>query len=472
MVMTEMGKNRTLSVFSLVMINVIAVDSLRTLPFGAKLGSSLIFYYAVIAILFFFPVALVTAELATTYPKRGGVYIWVREAFGHRTGFLVVWLQWMYNLAWYPTILATISLIFAYLMDSQALASPLATFVIVLIVFWLSTLGNCFGMALSSWISTFCTWIGTLIPMIVIIALGFWWIVVDNNIPKIDLSWSGIFPKVDRLEDLVLITPLIFGVMGLEMSAVHAQEVKNPKRDYPKALKFSVLIILFTLTLSSLSIALVIPGSEMNIVTGVVQASNYFFDNLGIPWMQPVICISIIVGAVGAIAAWIIGPTKAMLVAAQDDNLPKIFAKTNKRGVPVAILVLQGLIVSILSLLYITLPTVESAFFLLTQMTTIMALLMNVLMFFAAIWLRYNARDVHRPYKIPGGNWGIWIVGLMGGFTGIFAIFLGFVPPSQIPIGNPMTYKLILLIGLALFCLPAYFVHKKQRKIKVQYQKT
>ena len=73
------------------MINIIAVDSLRTLPFSAKFGSSLIFYYLACAVLFFIPVALVTAELATAWPKNGGIYVWVREAFGARFGFLVIW---------------------------------------------------------------------------------------------------------------------------------------------------------------------------------------------------------------------------------------------------------------------------------------------------------------------------------------------------------------------------------------------
>lgn len=145
-VASSSGK-RVLSVFSLVMINVIAVDSLRTLPLSAKFGSTLIFYYILLAVLFFLPVALVTAELATTWPKNGGIYVWVREAFGHSMGFLVIWLQWVYNLVWYPAILATIALIFAYLIDPVAPASPIMTVCIVLVVFWLATLGNFFWHA-------------------------------------------------------------------------------------------------------------------------------------------------------------------------------------------------------------------------------------------------------------------------------------------------------------------------------------
>src|SRR6478672_5976935 len=100
---------KVLSVFSLVMINIIAVDSLRTLPISAKLGMSLIFYYVIAALIFFIPVALVAAELATAFPNTGGIYVWVREAFGKRVGFITIWLQWIYNVVWYPTILAFIA---------------------------------------------------------------------------------------------------------------------------------------------------------------------------------------------------------------------------------------------------------------------------------------------------------------------------------------------------------------------------
>lgn len=452
---------RVLSVFSLVMINVIAVDSLRTLPFSAQFGSTLIFYYLATAILFFIPVALVTAELATTWPKNGGIYVWVREAFGHKIGFLVIWLQWVYNLVWYPTILATISLIFFYLLDPEAAVNPLTTVLVVLIVFWLCTLGNFFGMQVSSWISTICSVIGTLGPMLFIIALGIWWLGSEQGVSQVSFKMNAIIPKISGIEDFALITTIIFGLMGLEMSAVHAQEVRNPKHDYPTALKYSAAIILATLLFASLSVAIVVPNDELNVVTGAVQAFRFFFAKFDNTWMLPSIVVAIIIGTIGCISAWIIGPTKGLLVAAQEDNLPKIFAYTNKKGVPVTILILQGCVVSLLSLLYILLPTVETAYVLLTQLTAILALLMYVLMFTAAVRLRYKKPNIDRPYRIPFGNVGIWVVGLLGGVSSFFGMCLGFVPPSQVITGDPLTYKLLLIGGVLVFCAPAFFIHKR-----------
>lgn len=460
---------RVLSVFSLVMINVIAVDSLRTLPISATFGANLIFYYILLAFIFFIPVALVTAELATTWPKNGGIYIWVREAFGHSTGFLVIWLQWVYNLVWYPAILSTIALITSYLIDPTVPASPAMTVGIVLTVFWLSTIGNFFGMQVSSLISTICSIVGTLLPMIGIICLGIWWVVARHGMPQISLTMDAIIPQIDSIRDLALVTTIIFGLIGLEMSAVHAQEVKNPKHDYPTALKYSGVIIILTLLLGSLAVALVVPSADLNIVTGVVQAYNFFCLELNAPWLLPAIAVAIIIGSIGTIAAWIIGPTKGLLIAAQEDNLPKIFAHTNAKGVPVAILILQGIIVSLLSLLFILLPSIEIAYLILTQLTAILALFMYVLIFVAGITLRYKKPEVERPYKIPFGNVGMWVVGTMGAVCSFLAMCLGFVPPSQVVIGDPILYQLLLICGLAVFCLPAVFIHKKMKSRRLAH---
>ena len=131
---------KVLSVFSLVMINVIAVDSLRTLPISAKLGAALISYYIVAALAFFIPVALVAAELATAFPKTGGIYIWVREGFGKKAGFITIWLQWIYNVVWYPTILAFIAATIAYLFEPSLANNKTYLLITVLGLFWLFTI--------------------------------------------------------------------------------------------------------------------------------------------------------------------------------------------------------------------------------------------------------------------------------------------------------------------------------------------
>src|ERR1700731_126786 len=130
-----MINKRILSVFSLAMINIIAVDNLRSLPIAAEYGFSLVFYYLLAGLLFFIPTALVAAELATGWPHSGGVYVWVREAFGKRIAFLTIWLQWIYNVIWYPTMMAFLAGMLAYLFDPELANNKYYMLTVILVLY-------------------------------------------------------------------------------------------------------------------------------------------------------------------------------------------------------------------------------------------------------------------------------------------------------------------------------------------------
>ena len=108
---------KVLGVFSIVMITVGSVDSIRNLPATALLGSHLIFYFILAAIFFFLPTALVSAELASYEREHSGIYAWVKDAFGPCAGFLAIWFQWTENVIWYPTILSFVAGTLAYIID-------------------------------------------------------------------------------------------------------------------------------------------------------------------------------------------------------------------------------------------------------------------------------------------------------------------------------------------------------------------
>lgn len=450
---------KILSVFSLVMINVIAVDSLRTLPISAKLGLSLISYYLVAAFAFFIPVALVAAELATAYPNTGGIYIWVREAFGKRAGFITIWLQWIYNVVWYPTMLSFIAATMAYLISPDLANNKFFLLGTAIILFWLFTLLNCFGMRLSSIVSVIGASIGTVLPMVAIIVLAIIWMIqgrpIAVNYPS---SW---FPDFSSFGNLSLFSAILFGLIGMEMSAVHAEEVKNPQRDYPRALLYSTILIISTLSLGSLSIVIVVPNDNLSVVSGLIDAYAVFFASYHMPWMTSVIAVLIILGGLSGVSAWIIGPTKGLLVSARDGSLPPRFARVNKYGAPVTILVTQALIFTALSSIFIMIDSINAAYWMLSDLSAQMALLVYIIMFSAAIKLRYSKPDHPRGYTIPGGNIVMWIVSGTGIICCIAAMLIGFVPPSQIPIGNVYLFESFLAGGLVLFVLIPWLFSKK-----------
>ena len=455
-----MNKSRkVLSVFSLVMINVIAVDSLRTLPISAKLGFSLVFYYLPAALIFFIPIGLVAAELATAYPNTGGLYIWVREAFGRRAGFITIWLQWIYNVVWYPIIMAFIVATISYLFSPELAQNQYYVLFSSLGLFWFFTLMYCFGMRVSSIVSTLGALLGTILPMLVIIVLAAIWIIQGHPIASdIHNNW---IPNFKDFGTMALFPGVLFGLIGLEMSAVHAEEVRDPQHDYPRAIIYSTLIIFLSLVLASLAIVIVVPNSELSVVSGLVDAYVAFFSAFNLTWMIPVLIILIVLGALSGVSAWIIGPTKGLLVSAQDGSLPRIFAKVNRHGAPIPILILQSLIYSLLSTVFLLSDSINAAYWMLSDLCSQLALLVYVFMFAAAIKLRYIQPNRHRSYRIPGGNWVMWLVAGSGIGCCLLAMAIGFVPPSQIPIKNIALFESFLIAGLVLFVMLPWMLSKR-----------
>lgn len=449
------NSRKALSVFSLVMINIIAVDSLRSLPISAEYGFSLVFYYLLCGIGFLLPVALVAAELATGWPKNGGIYIWLREAFGKKMGFLVVWVQWIYNVIWYPTILSLLAATLAYVINPVLANSKIYIFFMVLALFWLATIVNLFGIKISSLLSTIATTLGTLVPMAFIIALGYSWLHFNKPI-AIKLTTYSFFPDLSSIGNLALLSSVVFGLIGLEMSAIHAGDVKNPQRDYPRAVFISAAVILITLILGSLAIAIVIPQTQIRLDAGLIESFQIFFNAFKLPYMVPIIALLIVLGGFGTVAAWVLGPSRAIMIAARDDAAPRFFTKCNQHKAPANVLISQAIIVSLLSLFFIYMPSINSAFVMLSTMTAQLALVVYMLMFAAAIKLRYSQPLIERKYRIPGGNLGMWLVAGLGFLVSIVIFFIGFVPPTQIPIGNTLIYKMILIIGCVVMCLPIF----------------
>ena len=455
----NLQKNKkALSIFGLVMINVIAIDSLRTLPMSAEYGFSIVFYYVLTAIFFFVPTALVSAELASAWPETGGVYVWVREAFGKKMGFLTIWLQWFYNICWYPTIMSLIAATIAYTFNPQLVQNKWYMLSVIMVVFWGATLINARGMRASSMLSNFSAIIGTLIPMLFVMILGVVWILTGHKIAN-PMSVKTLFPDLSHIGNLVLLTAVLYGFAGMEMSASHAREVKNPQRDYPKAMIWSVIIILFSMMFGTLAIEVVVPVGQLNIVSGLLEAFSIFFQAFHMQWFMPVMAVLIVFGAIGGAGAWMIGPSKGMLVASQDGCLPSKLGKLNSKQAPIYVLLLQGVIFTMLCAVFVLLPTVSSGFWALTDVTSILSLVVYVMMFSAAICLRYKYPDVKRAFKIPGGKLGLWAVCLSGLIASIFTIALGFLPPSQIPVGNVTIYESVIVIGFIVGCLLPFVIY-------------
>lgn len=452
---------KSLSVFSLVMITVGSVDSIRNLPTAALFGSQLVFFFLFGALFFLLPTALVSAELASAIPREGGIYVWVKQAFGKRWGFLAIWLQWIENVIWYPILLSFLAGNFGYLIAPSYADNPVFLYVTVVTAFSLASLINFFGMKSSARFSNFCAITGLLIPMAAIIIFGGMWL-LNGNPSQINWQWNAMIPDIHRPDLWVSLTGVMMSLCGIEIATVHAKDVAHPQRTYPKVLFYSVLIICSTMILGSLAIAVVIPQNDINLVAGIMQTFSMILEHYHLESLMPIAALMIVFGGMGSVSNWIIAPTMGLMVAANDGCLPRFLHKTNRHGAPIYLLFLQVILVCALATMFMFMPSVSSSYWLLTALAAQLYMLMYGLMFAAIVRLRRQKLIDHAVFKIPGGSFGFLLV-VLAGFIGIgMTLGVSFLPPEMLNVGGITRYHLIQMLGLLLMSTPPLFLKIKQ----------
>jgi glutamate:GABA antiporter len=463
--MANLKSKRNLSVFVLAMMNIAVVMSLRGLPMMAKEGLTMVFYLLFASILFLVPVSLVSAELATGWPKNGGVYVWVKEAFGSKLGFTAIWLQWIQNVIWYPTVLAFAAGALAYLFLDPALAdNKFFSVVVILVVYWGATLVNLRGVASAGWLTTAGVIGGTILPGLLIIVLGLFWWFGGNTIEfSTSADANAFLPDFGNINSLAFLGGIVLLFAGMEVGAVHVNELKNPAKQFPAAIFIAMFVIIGVFTLGSLAVAAVLPADGISLTAGIMQALHDLLDKFNALWLLPILGFLVAFGAIGGVTAWIAGPSRGLLATAKQGELPPFLQKVNKSGIQINILMVQGAIVTLISLVYLLMPNVSSAFFLLTALTACLYLFMYLLLFATAIKLRFSASDVPRAFKVPGGKFGMIVIAGIGMFAVLFAYIILFFPPSNLEVGSPTFYVGFLVVGNLLFILlPVIINHFKK----------
>ena len=451
-------KQSGLTTFALVMLITGAVDSIRNLPAASLFGSSLIFFFIFSAVVFLIPSALVAAELASGCKDKSGIFEWVKQIFGEKWGFLAIWLQWITNLVWFPTILSFIAGLVANMINPELAQNKVFLVGIILSTFWVLTLFNLKGLRVSAALTTVCAIAGMVIPMVLIIGLAIVWL-IKGNPSQIHFTTSNIFPTLSNINTWVSLTAIMTAFEGMELAAVHIKDIRDPQHTFPRALFMSVCIILTTMLFGSLAIAIVLPHEQINLVNGVMQAFTSFFHAYHIDWFIPVITLMILLGSLGGIVSWVISPAKGLLQAAQLGYLPPFLQKENEHGVAVNLLLTQAVIVTGVCVAFLFMPSVSASYWLLTALSTQLYMFMYVLMFLAGICTRYRFPEREQSFTIPGGKFGIWAVTLLGLVGCVITLIVGFFPPASMNVGGVMHYEIIFASGMFAMILPIIFFY-------------
>lgn len=453
-----------ISMFALVLLITGAIDSVRNLPATALFGPSLIFFFTLSAIVFLIPVALISAELASTWHfDEGGIYSWVKRAFGEKVAFFTIWLQWINTMVWYPTILSFIAGTLAYLIKPELASSKFYLITVILTVFWSLTILGLNGIRASAFFASFCAVTGMLIPMSFIIILALIWLIKGHPI-AIDLSFHSLFPDWKHRESWVSLTAIITSFLGMELACVHVRNVRDPKKHFPRAILISATLILMTMILGSLAIAFVLPQKNIHLVDGVMQAFSSFLTAYHLKGLMPILTALLVIGSLGSMVNWIISPAKGLLLAADHGYFPHWFYKLNRHGVASKILILQAILVTILCTGFLLFPGMNAIYWLFTSLSTELYVLMYIIMFLAAIRLKAQHTDRQGAFHVPGGKIGHHAICFLGLLGCIATFLIGFIPPSEIAIEKASYYRLVYTIGIFLMILPALFFERYRKR--------
>ena len=421
-------------------------------------GLASVFLYVLPALVFLLPVSLVAAELASGWP--GGVYNWVREGISAPMGLLAVWCEFAQTIFYYPALLAYVAGTLAYVIDPGLAGNGVYNAAVIIVLFWGGVLVSSRGAALVAELSSGGTMIGTLIPGAILVALGAAYLLQGNH-SAAPMTAQHVLPAWHGLASIVLVVNSFFTYAGVEVNAVHVDELRNPGRDYPKSIFLATGLVLAVFIFPTLAISWVLPAHQISFTAGLMQAFDALLTHFGLAFAVPLIAIALAVGALAGMTSWLDGPSEGLLrIGREQGFLPPFFQKVNGKGIEVRILTAQGAVITVIALLYAFIPSVSHAYWIFAVMATQVYLIMYVLMFIAAVRLRRSQPNHTRGYRAPA----LGLLCLLGAISSVAALMIGFIPPSQFGHSKPLVYAVLILAGVfAIGILPPLLLDRLRK---------
>lgn len=470
--LTTNSTAKQLSLIGFFAITASMVMAVYEYPTFATSGFSLVFFLLLGGALWFVPVGLCAAEMATVKGwEEGGVFAWVSNTLGERWGFAAISFGYLQIAIGFIPMLYFVLGALSYILKWPALNDdPVVKTIAGLVILWVLALTQFGGTKHTAQIAKVGFFAGILLPALILIALAVNYLTTGGHI-AIEMSAATFFPDFTQLGTLVVFVAFILSYMGVEASATHVNEMKNPGRDYPLAILLLMIAAICLSSIGGLSVASVIPLDKINLSAGVVQTFEVLVKHYGagLEWAVRVIAALLVLGVLAEIAAWIVGPSRGMYVTAQKGILPHRFNKVNKNGVPVALVIFQ---LSITTLALIVLTNTGGgnnlSFMIALTLTVLIYLCSYFLLFLGYLQLVLKQPEKERVFNVPGGKNVKVIVASSGFIISVLAFLVSFVPPTSLPASESIGAYLELLIGsfVVVVSIPfiVYAVHTKHGK--------
>jgi len=425
---------RVLGRSDLVLFTVCAILTIDTLASSAAMGYAWFSWWVITMVVFFIPYGLITAELGSAWPGEGGVYVWVREAFGPKWGSFVAWMYWINNAYWIPSVY----LIFAGTFGEMFLkkTSPWQDAGIAIALTWVTVAIGVVRLEISKWVPN----LGAVIKALIFLALGVLGLsaIFKGRASANAFSARGLLPQWN--DSVAYLPALLYSTFGFELMSSAGGEMKNPKRDVPRVILWSGVLIAVLYSFAIGGILFAVPAGKLSIVTGTWDALSV----LGKQWGRAGDTVVFLLGlgflyaCVANVVTWSLGSNRVAAVAAEEGVLPEALGRLHPRfHTPALAFVVMGFVSTALLVGGALLSSDQSNIFFMTfRLTSLCLLLCYLLVFPAFLVLRKRRPEQPRPYVVPGGPVGAataaWVCTLY-----IFgACILYFVPSptSQAPL--------------------------------------
>lgn len=449
-----------LNLFGFFAITAAMVMSVHEYPTFAVAGMQIPFFLVVTGLLWFLPVALCSAEMATVKGwEEGGIFTWVSAMLGKRLGFAAVFFQWLQITVCFVTIIYFMLGALSYLLGIEAIENdPLVKCVCTLAVFWTLSFAQLAGMKRTSWFARFSFIFGVVITTVLLFVFGILYVASGKPL-ELGADSASFLPDFSHASTLVVLVSFLLANMGVEASASHVNEMENPTRDYPLAVLLLVVLATALNFCGGFIVAGVVPFDKLSMSSGMVQTFETLITDFdgGLDWVVKIVCALLAIGVIGEVGSWVVGPSRALYAAAEQGLLPKHLLGLNKSGVPVRIIIAQGVVVSIWTVVLTLGGGGDNLSFLTAiSLATVIYLVSYILMFISYLRLIRHS-GYQRGFNVPGGMPGKMLISLSGLASSVFALAIAFFPPAVITASQAPIYETMLVMSFA-FALVLPFV--------------
>jgi amino acid transporter len=425
---------RTLTLRDLVLLNVVAVLSIRWLATSAAAGPSSLVLWVCAALFFFVPQGLAVADLAARFPDEGGIYAWTKRAFGEGHGFLCGWCYWVNNVLYYPSLLLSGAVIATYAFGAGG--SGLGerwTYVlpVTLGAMWLAVWLNVVGLNIGKWLQNLGA-IGSYVPGIIIVVLGV--VAVVTRPPVNAFTPATLTPDLSKIPELNLWASIAFAFAGLELSATLGGEIRDPRRMLPQSIFLAAPLIALIYIAGTGAILWMVPQKNVNLVSGLLQGIQSGAQGLG-----PIVALAVpsaaaanALGNLGCVGAWLTGCARVAFVVGLDRYVPPAFGRIHpKWGTPYIAILVQAALSTIF--LFISVvgkgTTVEKAYLILLDTMILVYFIPYCYMFLTFLVVGLGRRDAGVAPDHPPRRVRTVLVGGTGLTVTVFAMAVAMIPP-------------------------------------------